>query len=85
MVHGFRHAGVYNALGLLDEDDLPDYATTDESDLSDYTSDELDIDMDEVMGSSSSKLSVSDVYTDPQTGESEDTRIDDVVIIADSD
>ena len=75
IVHGFRHAGVYDALGLLDEDDLPDY-TTDESDI------------DEVMESASSKLLVSDVYTDSQTEEeteAEDTGIDDVVIISDSD
>ena len=44
IVHGFRHAGIYDALGLLDEDDLSDYTTTDESD------------MDEVMESASSKL-----------------------------
>ena len=65
IVHGFRHAGIYNALGLLDEDDLPNYTTTDESD----------------------KLLVSDVYTDSQTEEEtepEDTGIDDVVIILDS-
>ena len=78
IVHGFRHAGIYDALGLLDEDDLPDYTTTDESD------------MDEVMESASSKLLVSDVYTDSQTEEetvAEDTGIDDVnvVIISDSD
>lgn len=73
--HGFRHAGIYNALGLLDEDDLPDY-TTDETD------------MDEVMESVSSKLLVSDVYMDLQTEEEtepEDTGIDDVVITSDSD
>ena len=76
IVHGFRHAGIYNALGLLDEDDLPDYTTTDESD------------MDEAMTSAPSKLSASDVYTDSQTEEEtelEHTGIDDVVIISDSD
>ena len=75
IVHGFRHAGIYSALGLLDEDDLSDY-TTDKSD------------MDEVMEGASSKLLVSDVYTDSQTEEEtepEDTGIDDVVIISDSD
>ena len=71
IVHGFRHAGIYDALGLLDEDDLPDYTTTDESD------------MDKVMESASSKLLVSDVYMNSQTEketEAEDTRIDDVII-----
>ena len=63
-----------DALGLLllDEDDLPDYTTTDKSD------------MDKVMESASSKLLVSDVYTDLQTEdetEAKDTGIDDVVII----
>ena len=71
IVHGFRHCGIYDALGLLDEDDLPDYATTDESD------------MDEAMASAPSKLLVSDVYTDSQT--EEETEPDDVVIISDSD
>ena len=44
--------------------------------------------MDEVMKSGSYKLLVSDVYTDSQTGEEtepEDTGIDDIVIISDSD
>ena len=76
IVHGFRHAGIYNVLGLLDENDLPDYTTTDESD------------MDEAMASAPSKLLVSDVYTDSQTEEEtelEHSGIDDVVIISDSD
>ena len=76
MVHGFRHAGIYDTPGLLDEDDLPDYTTTDESD------------MDEVMESPSSKFLVSDVYMDSQTEEeteAKDTRINDVVTISDSD
>ena len=71
IVHGFKHSGIYDALGLLDEDDLPDYATTDESD------------MDEAMASAPSKLLVSDVYTDSQS--EEETEPDDVVIIFDSD
>ena len=81
IVHGFRHAGIYDALGLLDENDLPDYAT-DESDFSDYATDE-----DEITESASSKLLVSDVYSDSQEEESEfeGTKIDDVVIITDSD
>ena len=71
IVHVFRHA--YDSLGLLDEDDLSDYTTTDKSD------------MDVVMESASSKLLVSDVYVDSQTERAEDTRIDDVAIISDSD
>ena len=55
IVHGFRHAEICDALGLPDEDDFPDYTTTDKPD------------MDEVMESASSKLLVSDVYTDSQT------------------
>ena len=76
VVHGFRHAGIYDALGLLDEDDLPDYTTIDESDI------------DEVIESPSSKFLVSDVYMDSQTEEeteAKDTGIDDVVTISDSD
>ena len=81
IVHGFRHAGIYDALGLLDENDLPDYAT-DESDFSDYATDE-----DEITESASSKLLVSDVYSDSQEEESEfeGAKIDDVLIITDSD
>ena len=58
VVHGFRHARIFDALGLLDENDLSDYAI-DESDSSDYATDE-----DEVTESASSKLLVSDVYSD---------------------
>ena len=76
IVHDFQHAGIYNALGLLDEDDLPDYTTTDKSD------------MDKTMASVPSKLLVSDVYMDSQTEEEtelEHSEIDDVVVISDSD
>ena len=31
VVHDVRHAGIYDALRLLDEDDLPDYTTADKS------------------------------------------------------
>ena len=34
MVHRFRHAGVYSALGLLDNDIL-NYTTTEDSDIDD--------------------------------------------------
>ena len=52
-MHGLRHAGIYNVLGLLDDDDLPDYTTTDES----------DIEIDEVTETVTPYLLVSDVYT----------------------
>ena len=71
IVHNFRHTGIYDALGLLDEDDLPDYTTTDKPN------------MDKIMESASSKHLVSDVYTNSQTEEeikTEDTGIDDVII-----
>jgi len=32
-VHGFRHAGVFSALGILDDDDLPEYENDEDSDL----------------------------------------------------
>ena len=77
-MHGFRHTGIYDASGLLDENDLPDYAI-DESDSLDYE--------DKVTESASSKLLVSDIYSDLQEEESEyeGTRNDDAVIITDSD
>ena len=32
LVHGFRHAGVFDALGILDEDELPIYNSEEDSD-----------------------------------------------------
>lgn len=63
IVHGFRHAGVYIALGLLDDDDdIPDYTTTDDSDV-DEKIEEL---MEPSSGAASKHLSVATVYSDTE-------------------
>ena len=64
MVHGFRHAGVYSALGLLDDDnnDIPDYATADDSDIDD----EIEELMEPSSGATSKHLSVASVYSDTE-------------------
>ncbi|XP_065917245.1 uncharacterized protein [Dysidea avara] len=66
-VHGFRHAGIYDALRLIDEDDdLPEYPTSDDDDDDD---DKLDTDIDTLVGNEKCHLSVSDVYSDSQSEE----------------
>ena len=40
IVHGFRHAGVFDALGILDDDELPDYMNDEDSDLDEDSVDE---------------------------------------------
>ena len=57
IVHGFRHAGVFNALGILDDDESPDYMNDEDSDLDE---DSVDEDILDTVGSS---LTVSAVYT----------------------
>ena len=61
IVHGFRHAGVYSALGLLDDDDdIPDYTTAGDSDIDD--------EIEELMepSASSKYLSVATIYLDTE-------------------
>ena len=73
-VHGFRHAGIHNVLGLLMI----------------FQTDEPDIEIDEVTETVTPPLLVSDVYIDSQTEEKEleadeiDSETNDVVIISDS-
>ena len=33
IVHGFRHAGIFDALGILDKDELPRYSSEEDSDI----------------------------------------------------
>ena len=33
IVHGFRHARVFDTLGILDDDELPDYMNDEDSDI----------------------------------------------------
>ena len=61
IVHGVRHAGVFNALGILDDDELPDYINDEDSDLDE---DSVDEDSDEdILDTVGSSLTISAVYT----------------------
>ena len=31
-VHGFRHVGIFNALGIINDNDLPEYTSDEDSD-----------------------------------------------------
>ena len=80
IVHGFRHAGFFSALGLLDNDDsTPDYSTTDDSDIDD----EIEELMEPSDGAASKHLSVATVYSDTEE-ETERIEIDQELIIISS-
>ena len=79
IVHGFRHAGVFGALGILDDDDLPEYKSDEDSDLDeddigkengeaseDEASDEDYLDT-VCHGNVGSSLTVSAVYTSSES------------------
>ena len=60
-VHGFCHAGIYNALSQINEDgELPEYTT---SDNSDDKNEEWDTDIDDTIKKKKHLLSVSDVFS----------------------
>ena len=65
--NGFRHAGIYSALGLLDEDELPDYneisVESDYDDESDVVADN-DSSSSEADERSSPHFLVEDIFTD---------------------
>ena len=80
IVHGFRHAGFFSALGLLDNDDsTPDYSTTDDSDIDD----EIEELMEPSDGAASKHLSVATVYSGTEE-ETERIEIDQELIIISS-
>ena len=58
VVHGFRHAGIFDALGIIDQDELPDYESED-----DFDEDE-DEDIIEMTRRTNGSLNVSDVYSE---------------------
>ena len=61
IVHGFQHAGIFDALGIIDQDELPDYESEDDSDF--------DEDEDMVMEMTcrtSGSLKVSAVYSESE-------------------
>ena len=59
IVHGFRHAGIFDALGIIDQDELPDYESEDDFDFVDE-----DEDIIEMTRRTNGSLNVSDVYSE---------------------
>ena len=78
IVHGFRHAGIFDALGILDEDELPGYSSEEDSDIEENNTDE---DVIQAMGSARSSLAVSTVYTDSDS----DPSVDPIVLSSSED
>ena len=77
IVHGFRHTGIFDALGILDEDELPSYNSEEDSDIGENNTDVIeenntDDDVIQAMGSARSSLAVSTVYTDSDSNSSVD-------------
>ena len=77
IVHGFRHAGIFDALGIVDEDELPIYSSEEDSDIEEDDTDENDDDEDiiQAMGDMRGSLTVSTVYTDSDSDPSVDSII----------
>ena len=56
IVHRFWRAGIFDALGIIDQDELPDYESKDDSDFDDE-------DIIEMTRRTNGSLNVSDVYS----------------------
>ena len=68
-VNGFKHAGIHQALGLIDEDEeIPSYFHEESSDVDESDENEFSSDEDE---SSVTPLRVADVYTTDSNSDSE--------------
>lgn len=73
VVNGFKHAGIHQALGILndDDDELPTYSDdseySDEDDSLDEYSDDNSLDVEGPPDNVRRPLSVHDVYTDTET------------------
>ena len=78
IVHGFRHADIFDALGILDEDELPRYSSEEDSDIEENNTDE---DVIQAMGSARSSLAVSTVYMDSDS----DPSVDPIVLSSSED
>ena len=79
IVNGFKHAGIYSALGLLDDDNIP---TTDDSDTDDGE-DEIEELVEPIGSTTRNHLSVAAVYSDTEE-ETEMNEIDQEIIIISS-
>ena len=84
VVHGFRHAGIFSALSLIDkDDDLPEYPTSDDDDDENEESDtDIDFDMPE---EKRRVLSVSDVFSSDSEEDTVRNTTSDSLIVIDSD
>ena len=58
VVHGFWHAGIFDALRVIDQDELRDYESKDDSDFDE------DEDIMEMTWRTNDSLNVSDVYNE---------------------
>ena len=63
IVHGFRHAGIFDALSILDEDELPTKRNEDSNIEEDDTDENNDEDVIHAMSDVRSSLMASSVYT----------------------
>ena len=77
IVHGFRHAGIFDALGILDEDELPSCSSEEDFDIGENNTDDIEEnktndDVIQAMGSARSSLAMSTVYTDSDSNSSVD-------------
>ena len=81
IVHGFRHAGIFDALGILDEDKLLIYSSEGESDIEGDDFDESDEDVIQAMSSARSNLTVSTVYMDSDA----DSSVDPIILSSSED
>ena len=62
IVHGFRHAGIFEALSILDEDELPTYNSEDSDIEEDYTDENNDEGVIQAMSDERSSLTVFCLY-----------------------
>lgn len=81
IVHGFRHAGVFDALSILDKDELPTYSSEDSDIEEDDTDENNDEDVIQAMSDVRSGLTVSSVYTDSDS----DASLDPIILSSSED
>ena len=81
IVHGFRHAGVFDALSILDEDELPTYSSEDSDIEEDDTDENYDENVIQAMSDVRSSLTVSPVYTESDS----DASLDPIILSSSED
>ena len=81
IVHGFRHAGIFDALSILDEDELPTCSNEDFDIEEDDTDENNDEDVIQAMSDVRSSLTVSSDYTDSDS----DASVDPIILSSSDD